>query len=1108
MKEHVPKQKRSHSLNLVWYFTALIYFFTFIACRPQRPPSRDQNDIFKKTQAINRTTVKSFSKPKLIPINKNNKPKLIKAGKPVIRVDSSNGGIPFFTNYSTDQGLPLSSIICSAIDQAGNLWFGTGGGGVSRYDGKHFTNYSRAQGLASNVVFNIMEDKAGNLWFCTTAGVSKYNGYSFTNYTKAQGLADNFVISVMQDNKGNLWFGTHEGGVSKYDGKNFTSFTTSQGLADNYILCMLMDKYGNLWFGTDAGGVSKYDGNSFINYTKNQGLVNNSVNSISQDKTGNFWFGTRGGISKYDGKKFTNFTTKQGLADNNISCILQDNEGNIWCGMQEGGVSKYDGNRFTNYSKVQGLPGNNISSILLDKSNNLWFTSRGGGGISKIESNEITYYTKYQGLSDNNIWSILQDKTANIWFGTNDEGVDKYDGKTFTNYTTAQGLAGNWVWNILEDKNGNMWFCTERNGVSKYDGKNFINYNKSQGLPSNTINCIMQDKKGNIWFGTNGGASMYDGKCFTNYTTSEGLAGNNVQYIIQDKSDNLWLGTHDDGASKYDGQTFTNYTTADGLVSNTIYIIRQDKKGNLWFGTNTGTSEFNGKTFINYTTGMGDNNIWGIAEDSIRNTIWFGTNQGLTALKEKKSYNGNKQDNEFEVFNKNTGYPIDDVSTGAVLVDNKGILWAGSGHDRLIRFDYSKVNKKITAMNLVIQNVKVNNENICWNNLIRSSQRNKPIDSLVILNEMITSFGKKLSAVVLESMSKKYRDIRLDGIMRFYPVPINLVLPYNDNNISLDFVAIEPALQKQVKYQFKLEGYNNDWSPLGNNSNAVFGNIRPGNYIFKLKALSPFGVWSEIEYSFKVLPPWWSTWWAYSLYGLISLTLFYTFYHNRIRRIKRKQAEEVNIMVTTQEEERKRISRDLHDDIGARLTNINILSALGQQKIDEPQEMSDYLHRISNEVQTSAEALDDIVWSIDTKNDSIQEVIARMRRYAADVFDKTLIRYTIIVDEKFLPAKLYIGKRRDLFLVFKETINNIQKHAMATEVKINIEAKDNNLLMQVNDNGKGFDTERPTHRNGLKNIQQRMEKWGGTFMVQSSPGKGARMKISLPVSHPSLKRGI
>ncbi|MEJ7740059.1 MAG: ATP-binding protein, partial [Chitinophagaceae bacterium] len=495
-------------------------------------------------------------------------------------------------------------------------------------------------------------------------------------------------------------------------------------------------------------------------------------------------------------------------------------------------------------------------------------------------------------------------------------------------------------------------------------------------------------------------------------------------------------------------------------------------------------------------------------EDQTRNTIWFGTNRGLSGLKQKGSTNSNKQEHQFENFNKNTGYPIKDVSTGALFVDNKGIVWAGSGEGKLIRFDYSAVNKNTEALNLKIQGVKVNNETICWNNLIRRQQGNNAVDSLTLLNEMITSVGKVLCPKDLDSMSKKYGDIQLDGVTSFYPVPINLVLPYNNNTITIDFGAIEPAKPKQVKYQYKLEGYNKDWSPLSNNSTSTFGNISAGKYTFRLKAVSPFGIWSETVYSFKVLPPWWATWWAYILYGLMAGAILYTFYRDRIRRIERRQAEQIKTMVATQEEERKRISRDLHDDIGARLTNIAILSALGQQKIDEPQETSEYLQRISNEIQTSAEALDDIVWSIDTKNDAIEEVTARMRRYAADVFDGTPIRYTIEANEKSLPEKLSIGKRRDLFLVFKEAINNIQKHALATEVNINIEAKDNNLLMQVNDNGKGFDTDQPTHRNGLKNMQQRMQKWGGTCTVQSSPGKGAILKIKLPVSTPSLKRGM
>jgi signal transduction histidine kinase len=373
---------------------------------------------------------------------------------------------------------------------------------------------------------------------------------------------------------------------------------------------------------------------------------------------------------------------------------------------------------------------------------------------------------------------------------------------------------------------------------------------------------------------------------------------------------------------------------------------------------------------------------------------------------------------------------------------------------------------------------------------------------------MMTSFGKVLSPETLSSIRKKYRQIHLDGVAPYYPVPMNLVLPYNDNSITIDFAAIEPALPKLVKYQYKLEGYNNEWSSPGNNSTAVFGNMKAGDYTFRVKALSSKGVWGETKYSFRVLPPWWYSWWAYMMYAILFGGIGLVLYRLHIQSLKRKQAEKLKAMIVTQEEERKRISRDLHDDIGARLTNINLLSALGQNNGIAPEEMAAYLKRISGEIQTSAESLDDIVWNIDSNNDAIEEVTARMRRYAAHVYDGTAMRYTIEADESTLPAKLLTGMRRDLFFVYKEAINNIQKHAMATEVHINIGVRNSELFMQLNDNGKGFETGKPTNRNGLKNMVQRMQKWGGTCLVESAPNKGSILRITLPVETPSLKRGM
>ncbi len=1097
MKRLPLKQDCLYAASLLLSCTALVVCFAFVSCNHQSS-SNAQSHAVKELQTINNSRKDSLAAPQVVPLTVRNQPKVIKVGKPIIKIDSSNGGIPFFTNYGTEQGLPQNSVFCSATDKAGNLWFGTTGAGVSKYDGKSFTNYTIAQGLVGNVVLSIMEDKEGNLWFGTTSGVSKYDGYRFTNYSANQGLAGNFINCILQDSKGNLWFGSHEGGVIKFDGKHFTNYTTVQGLAGNDVRSMIQDKSRNLWFGTAAGGVSKYDGVGFRNYTRDQGLAGNSVNSISQDKAGNLWFGTSAGLSKYDGNNFTNYTTTQGLADNNISCIAQDKAGNIWFGTQLRGLSKYDGNKFTNYTKTQGLADNNISSILQDKAGNLWLTSQ-GGGVSKYGGNSLTSYTTSQGLAGNFVLCAIQDKTNNLWFGSYGGGVSKYDGKIFTNYTTVQGLADNLIWCMIQDKAGNFWFGTDKGGISKFDGKNFTTYTPAQGIAGNAVYSMMQDKDGNIWFGTNGGASKFDGTCFTNYNTAQGLSGNNVQSIMQDKTGNVWFGTHDDGVSKYDGKGFTTYSTAEGLVSNTVYSIRQDKDDNIWFATNKGASKYDGKKFINYTTdqGLANNYVWAVTEDKIRNMIWFGTNMGLSGLRLKPSSNRNRQEEVFENFNKNTGYPIKDVSRSPCFVDNKGIIWVGSGHNELIRFDYSAVRKNTEALNLKIGAVKVNNEPICWNNLLPKQGGNKG-DSLTMLNEMITSFGKVLSPVVLDSTAKKHAGIQLDGVSPFYPVPINLVLPNEDNNITIDFVAIEPALQKQVMYQYKLEGYSEDWSPLSNNSTAVFGNMQAGHYTFKLKAVSPFGVWSQTEYSFKVLPPWWATWWAYTLYALFIGSVGYTLYQNRIKGLKRKQAEQIKAMVATQEEERKRISRDLHDDVGTKLSALKLFISALYEKATETNNEEIKSLAISSE-QFITEAVQDVRQLLQNLSPAVLEefgYITAVEGLVNKINETKQLHFNLVV----FGMNHGLQKEYDLALyrITQELINNVLKHAKAKLVSLQIGQRNEKIILMIEDDGKGFDISNHKDGYGLHNLEARTKLLDGVMTIDSHPGKGTSVLIEIP----------
>ena len=834
-----------------------------------------------------------------------------------------------FSFFKTLQGLKHNAIHCMLQDKTGNIWFGTEGGGAMRYDGKSFTNFTDKDGLANNVVWSILEDKAGNIWFGTNGGVSSYNGKSFTNFTDKEGLTNNVVWSILEDKSGNLWFGTYGGGVSRYDGTSFTNFTNKQGLADNVILSILEDKTGSLWFGTNSGGVSKYDGKSFTNFTDKEGLANNAVWSILEDKSGNLWFGSYGaGVSRYDGnrveaiergknisqnnqedlqkingklvKSFTNFTKKEGLTGNAVSSILEDRHGNLWFGTIGEGVSFYDGKSFTDFSEKNGLSNNYIWKIIEDKAGKIWIST--DGGVCRYDGKSFTNFSDKEGLSNNIVFSILESKNGSMWFGTYGGGISCYNEKSFTNFTDKEGLTNNVVWSILEDKQGNIWFGTNGGGVSRYDGKCFTNFTAKDGLAGNIVLSIFEDKSGNIWFGTyGGGVSRYDGKFFTNFSVKDGLLNNVVWRILEDKARNIWFGT-DGGVSCYNGnrveaiekgenipqskqpalkkingklvKSFTNFTSEEGLVNNIVWSILEDKAGNIWFGTEGGLSHYDGKYFTNFTEkeGLATNVVLSILEDKTGN-IWFGTGKGLSKITKKnlaklsltpalsngegeKGFNPIKEA-LFYNYGYNDGFLGLNCRRNSVLQDSKGRIWWGT--DVLTCYTPEGDITDTTAPVVQLKNIKLFGEEVAWTNLgaVSTDSTGK---------EIINSTSKDTTlgnGVVLH-------DIKFDGITKWYPLPQNLSLPYNNNNLTFNFIGIHMQSHNHINYQYKLQGLEENWSTITEHTEAHYGNLPAGDYTFKVKAMNQSGVWSEpFEFAFVVRPPWWQTW----LFRIIAIVL-------------------------------------------------------------------------------------------------------------------------------------------------------------------------------------------------------------------------------------------
>ena len=551
-------------------------------------------------------------------------------------------GAGHWETYDVTVGLAGGKVSSIFQDRDGALWFGTLGGGVSKYDGHTWTTFTANDGLADNFVWSIAQDWNGSLWFGTDGGgVSKYDGRTWTTFTTENGLADNRILSIYQDRDGAIWFGTGsvflgEGcGVSKYDGHTWTTFTTENGLAHNCVRTILQDRAGNLWFGT-MGGATRYDGETWIAYTAQDGLVDNHVWSILQDRDGALWFGTLDrGVSRYDGQSWTTFTKKDGLADNRIRAILQDRSGNLWFGTYGSGISRYDGRSFRTFTTAHGLAHNWVTSVFQDREGHLWMGTD-GGGVSRYDRKTFTTFTKKHGLTGNQVRSILQDREGHFWFGTDGGGVSRYDGKSFTTFTKKYGLASNHVSSVYQDRDGAIWFGTgsfraSGKGVSKYDPAGsgqaaWTTYTTEHGLPANTVSAVFQDRDGAIWFGTTGGACRYDGARFEAFTVKDGLVDNRVRAIYQDREGHLWFGT-EHGIGRYDGKTFASFTTRDGLADNQVRSIFQDREGHLWFGTlGGGVNRYNKQVFqkMNHHDGLGGNGIYAILQDR-EGAFWFST---------------------------------------------------------------------------------------------------------------------------------------------------------------------------------------------------------------------------------------------------------------------------------------------------------------------------------------------------------------------------------------------------------------------------------------------------------------------------------------------------
>jgi signal transduction histidine kinase/ligand-binding sensor domain-containing protein/DNA-binding response OmpR family regulator len=534
-------------------------------------------------------------------------------------------------------GLPQDNVVSIAQTPDGYLWLGTEEG-LARFDGVRFTVFDKGNTpeLKSNDIDALLVDRMGNLWIGTGGGgVLRMSQGKFVAFTTGNGLSNNSVRSLCEDRDHAIWIGTEGGGVNRFKDGKFTVYNSQTGLADNSVYSIAAAKDGSVWFGT-GGGLSQLKDGSLRSFTVQQGLPNKNVRALFEDREGTLWVGTNGGgLSEFRDGHFKTFTTKDGLTSNEVFSVYQDKEGSLWIGTFGGGLNRWSNGKFTPFEKAPGPVRNDVWAVLQDREGSLWIGS--DSGLSQLRDGKVTTYSSAEGLSSDIVLPIYEDRGGSLWMGTAGGGLNCFRHGQFTSYTTRQGLSDSFVLSLSEDQDGALWVGT-RHGLDRMKDGKFTVYTTKDGLPNDIVLSIWPDREGNLWFGTRTGLGrLREGK-FTTYTTKDGLSNNYVTFIYQDHDGTLWVGTGGGGLNRYRNGMFTAFGSKEGLSSDIVTAIHEDESGTLWVGTSGGgLNRFSGSKFTSIMTkdGLYDDKIFQILEDRNHN-FWLSSNRGISRVSEQQ----------------------------------------------------------------------------------------------------------------------------------------------------------------------------------------------------------------------------------------------------------------------------------------------------------------------------------------------------------------------------------------------------------------------------------------------------------------------------------------
>lgn len=1034
-------------------------------------------------------------------------------------------------SYTSADGLSTSAIFDITHDARGFLWISTRDG-LIRFDGYRFVTYRFGGSDAEPAIYSVLATRAGVYWINLNRGTD----YRFVPPVDASAagpvgptqpqddqrllLAAEPIIDTpvptYEDRAGNLWAGDATGLylMREVDGKLVARHIALNlsGNPDKGIgYVTFYDGENGLWIGTDWGLVRRLPDGKIIHYNIRPGDNGDSLVSLAEDRDGRVWitrpdgvvvlkpepFSSLAGLGEFTRRKLVirvglvaadgqpqlpqiggeavafasadflqldavRRAQEQSFPKPIIYKLLRASDDRIWISTSRGLVV-FDGHQLRRYTTDQGL--NRANGIAEDNEGNIWIG--GNGGLMRLNPKGLITWDSTEGLGDPAVASIYGDRNGTLHVIGSSFAISRLTNATFirTHPLLPTGSTSIWLSNVaLVDSHGELWIATQQklyrySGISSIEevsrNRPIASYSRRDGLSGDAIYRIFEDSRGDLWISTRR-AGAGDNQLgltrwaratatFHKFSEAEGFPSNvSPSAFAEDRNGTLWLGLTEGGLARYKYGRFAVFSEQEGIPAGTVTDLHVDRSGRLWLASSRGglgrlddlTARLPGFKFYTLADGLSSNNVRCITEDLFGN-IYVGTVNGVNRL--------SPDTGRVRYYGVADGLAGDFVTVA--YRDPQGALWFGT---------YNGVSK-----------------------LVPEPDSPSPPPPILIGGLRIAGRDYAVSPLGQSEI-------------------VGPELSANQNDLEIDYSSISVGAAALLRYQYKLEGADSEWSPATAQRSISYASLSPGAYRFVVRAIGADGTISArpATISFRILRPVWQRWWFVTLAALFALAAATTLYNYRVRRLL--ELERV----------RTRIATDLHDDIGSSLSQIAILSEVVRQKVGQDHAaVTEPLSQITTSSSELMDTMSDIVWAIDPHKDRLTDLTQRMRRFASDVLTSRNIDFDFNEPDAHHNLNLGADVRRQIFLVCKESINNIVRHSHCTQVYIEFRVNRDSLSLIIKDNGRGFDTAHESDGHGLLSMEQRAKETGGTLQITSQPGEGTVITLTMPIrGRPKLRR--